>query len=134
MGFIFMATTNVALHGVNPADFGVASAMINTTQQIGGSLGTALLSTFAVSATSSYLIGHAASPTALGQALAVLKDPTQQASAAARLAANTASTHGYSIAFIWAAGFFVLAAVASVLLINAGKHEAEAPEPSMVVA
>jgi len=130
MGFIFMSTTNVALHGISPADSGVASAMVNTTQQIGGSLGTALLSTFALSATTSYLTSHAKSPAELGAAAMVKSDP-QHASAAARLAVNAASTHGYSVAFVWAAGFFALAAVLSVLLINADKHEAESAEPSM---
>ncbi len=113
MGFIFMSTTNVALHGVDAADSGVASAMVNTTQQIGGSLGTALLSTFAVSATVSYLAGHSTG------------------GAPDKLLLAAAQVHGYTIAFLWAAGFFAVATIASVLLINAGKHEAEAAEPAM---
>jgi len=104
MGFIFMSTTNVALHGVDAAD---------STQQIGGSLGTALLSTFAVSATVSYLAGHSTG------------------GAPDKLLLAAAQVHGYTIAFLWAAGFFAVATIASVLLINAGKHEAEAAEPAM---
>jgi EmrB/QacA subfamily drug resistance transporter len=133
MGFIFMSTTNVALHGINAADSGVASAMVNTTQQIGGSLGTALLSTFAVSATTSYVIGHATSPADVGATFGALADP-RHAGQAALQAAHIASTHGYSIAFIWAAGFFALAALASVLLINADKHDAESAEPAVAIA
>ncbi len=116
MGFIFMSTTNVALHGIDAADSGVASAMVNTTQQIGGSLGTALLSTFAVSAATSYLTSHATG------------------GAPSQIALATAQVHGYSIAFVWAAGFFALAAIASVLLINADAHDAESAEPGMAIA
>ncbi|MEJ7649923.1 MAG: MFS transporter [Nakamurella sp.] len=113
MGFIFMSTTNVALHGVASEDSGVASAMVNTTQQIGGALGTALLSTFAVSAGTTYLLSHSSG----GQ-----PSPVELAAA---------QVHGYGVAFIWGAVFFFIAAVASVLLINADKTEAAASEPGM---
>lgn len=113
MGFIFMSTTNVALHGIAAEDSGVGSAMINTTQQIGGALGTALLSTFAVSAATTYLVSHSTGgePTALDLA--------------------AAQVHGYGVAFTWGAVFFFIAAVVSVLLINADKTEAAAAEPGM---
>jgi len=120
MGFIFMSTTNVALHGVEPADSGVASAMVNTTQQIGGSLGTALLSTFAATAAGTYYSQH-------GAEMASGKDAAQHVQLAGLV-------HGYSVAFVWAAVFFAVATVASILLINADKHEAEAAEPGMAVA
>ena len=55
MGFIFMSTTNVALVGISNDDAGVASAVVNTTQQIGGSLGTALLSTVAFTSVANYI-------------------------------------------------------------------------------
>jgi len=111
MGFIFMSTTNVALVGVSKDDAGVASAMVNTTQQVGGSLGTALLSTFALTATTSYVTGHTAQ----------LRSATNKDAAAAIQTA--AAVHGYSVAFVVAASFFALATVASLLLINAGKNE-----------
>ncbi len=121
MGFIFMSTTNVALVGVSKDDAGVASAMVNTTQQVGGSLGTALLSTFALTATTSYIAGHAAELQAA---------PSAAAKAAIGAAAQV---HGYSVAFIVSACFFALATVASLLLINAGKNVVPA-EGAMIAA
>jgi len=119
MGFIFMASTNIALVGISKDDAGVASAMVNTTQQVGGSLGTALLSTFALTATTSYFTSHAAD-------LKAASSP-----AAAGLIQAAGAVHGYSVAFLWAAGFFALAAIASALLINAGKDEVPATEGAM---
>ena len=58
LGFAFVSLSSTALIGVADHDAGVASAMVNTTQQVGGSLGTALLNTFAASATASYLLAH----------------------------------------------------------------------------
>jgi hypothetical protein len=51
--------------GVAPAEAGVAAAMVNTSQQIGGSVGTALLSSIFASAVSGYLVSHRATPRAL---------------------------------------------------------------------
>ena len=114
MGFIFMSTTNVALVGISKDDAGVASAMVNTTQQVGGSLGTALLSTFALTATTTYLTSHAGE-------LAAAK--SKEAAGAIQAAG---AVHGYGVAFVWSASFFLLAAVASLLLVNAGKNEVPA--------
>jgi EmrB/QacA subfamily drug resistance transporter len=61
MGFVFVPLASVALVGVGGHDAGVASALVNTTQQVGGSLGTALLNTVAASATASYVTSHAVS-------------------------------------------------------------------------
>lgn len=58
LGFAFVSLSSTALIGVADHDAGIASAMVNTTQQVGGSLGTALLNTFATSATASYLVTH----------------------------------------------------------------------------
>ncbi len=60
MGFIFMSTTNVALVGVSHDDAGVASAVVQTAQQVGGSIGTALLNTIAATATVSFLVAEPA--------------------------------------------------------------------------
>jgi hypothetical protein len=69
--------------------------MVNTGQQIGGSIGTALLSTLAASAASSYTAAHRP---------------------AADLAAQ-AAVHGYTTAFTWSAAIFALGALASWLLL-----------------
>jgi hypothetical protein len=58
MGLVVSPAMNTATFGVPPADAGVASATANTQQQIGTSIGTALLNTLAVSATTRYLITH----------------------------------------------------------------------------
>jgi EmrB/QacA subfamily drug resistance transporter len=58
MGLIFSAAANTGTFGVAPRDAGVASASLNTGQQLGGAIGTALLNTIAASATTSYLASH----------------------------------------------------------------------------
>ena len=78
-----------ATYGVDPHDSGVASAMVNTMQQVGGSIGTALLSSIFASAVSSYAEGHAPGP---------------------RLATD-AAMHGYTVIFWVAAGVFVVGAL-----------------------
>jgi MFS family permease len=104
IGFVFPPATNIATLGVNPADAGAASAMANTAPQVGGSIGTALLSTLAASATSSYLTGTHAS---------------------ANLVAR-AAVHGYTTAFWWSAGIFAAGALITALLVR-GKIRDPAP-------
>ena len=60
MGMTFVPMSSTALVGVDPQDAGVASALVNTTQQVGGSLGTALLNTLAATAATTYLATHGA--------------------------------------------------------------------------
>ncbi|MET8629313.1 MFS transporter [Kitasatospora sp. NPDC004669] len=59
MGLIFGSAQNAATSGVQPHEAGVASAMVNTTQQIGGSIGTAVFSSLAATAVTSYIKDHA---------------------------------------------------------------------------
>jgi MFS family permease len=98
-GCIVAPAFNTATQGVDFKDAGVASAMVNTMQQVGGSIGTALLSTFAAHATSRYLHSHShgAISASLGRA---------------------AATHGYTTAFAVAAGVFLVAAVVCGSLIR----------------
>ena len=60
MGMTFVPMSSTALIGVDHKDAGVASALVNATQQVGGALGTALLNTVAATATASYLASHVA--------------------------------------------------------------------------
>jgi EmrB/QacA subfamily drug resistance transporter len=62
LGLIFSSAMNTATAGVDRRDAGVASAMVNTMQQIGGSIGTALLSTLSANAIAAYLTDHEPSP------------------------------------------------------------------------
>ncbi|WP_349814742.1 hypothetical protein [Curtobacterium sp. MCJR17_043] len=98
MGTIFSSAMNTATTGVARSDAGVASATVNTMQQIGGSIGTALLSTIFANVVENSLSGLTAAPTALQQAQATLD--------------------GYHAAFAISAGVLVVVAIASGLLIN----------------
>jgi EmrB/QacA subfamily drug resistance transporter len=68
LGLVFGCALNTATYGAGAADAGVASALVNTNQQVGGSIGTALLNTIAASALTSYVLAHGHSPLALAQA------------------------------------------------------------------
>ncbi len=65
-GMIFAPAINTATSGVARRDSGVASALVNTMQQVGGSIGTSALSTIALSATASYLISPPHQPAGTG--------------------------------------------------------------------
>jgi EmrB/QacA subfamily drug resistance transporter len=97
MGSIMPASMQTATLGVDRQDAGVASAMVNTSQQVGGSLGTALLNTLAATAASSYLADHTPVTAAVGEAAAV---------------------HSYATAYWWGAGFFALGAVLSAVVFR----------------
>jgi EmrB/QacA subfamily drug resistance transporter len=68
LGLVFGCALNTATYGSGAADAGVASALVNTNQQVGGSIGTALLNTLAASALTSYVLAHGRSPLTLAQA------------------------------------------------------------------
>jgi EmrB/QacA subfamily drug resistance transporter len=68
LGLVFGCALNTATYGTGAADAGVASALVNTNQQVGGSIGTALLNTLAASALASYVLTHGHGPLALAQA------------------------------------------------------------------
>jgi hypothetical protein len=106
LGLIFAPAIASATAHVEPRDAGAASALVNTTQQIGGSLGTALLNTIAVAVTLRAL--HHAPPTSA--------------------AASTAATlHGYAVAFWWAAGTFGVGALLAFFMLESGVS-ADEPE------
>src|SRR3954467_7778661 len=109
MGNIFAPGISSATYGVAPTDAGVASAMVTTMQQVGGSTGTALLrSTFPTRVTS----------------FAEGKPPSPQVAA-------DAAMHGYTVAFWVAAGVFACGAVVVGLLMRSIKIEADPPpEPT----
>jgi len=106
MGFIIAPAMNVATMGVRAADAGVASATVNTSQQIGGSIGIALLSSLATSAATRYLAGRPPTPAVRAQA----------------------ALHSYTTAFWWSAAIFAAGAVVCGLLLRSGKVQAPATE------
>jgi EmrB/QacA subfamily drug resistance transporter len=101
MGAVFVPAISTATSGVGPRDAGVASATANTSQQIGASLGVALLNTIAASATASYLLQH----------------PNGSAARAEGL------VHGYAVAAACATAIFLVAALQAGLLITTGRPQ-----------
>jgi EmrB/QacA subfamily drug resistance transporter len=70
LAFAFVPITIAALAGTKPQEAGLASGLINTSQQVGGAVGLALLSTIAVSTTEDELARGVAQPSALTEGLA----------------------------------------------------------------
>ncbi len=103
LGLAFPALSSTALIKVADRDSGVASALVNTTQQVGGSLGTALLNTVAASATAGFIVAHGRGSVAAG------------------------TVHGFAVAFAIGAGFLALAAIVSAVFVTA--HGDDLPTP-----
>jgi len=99
LGLAFPAFSSTALTRVQDRDAGVASALVNTTQQVGGSLGTALLNTVAATVTASYIVAN-------GPAMA-----------------KAGVVHGYSVAFALGAAMLAAGALVSALFITAPRPE-----------
>jgi EmrB/QacA subfamily drug resistance transporter len=105
MGHVFVPLSSTALLGVPQHDAGVASALVNTMQQVGGSLGVAFLNTIATNATVAFAASHGGvSPAAV--------------------------THGFTTAFTWSAGVFALATIVVATVIRANKSDL-APSPEL---
>ncbi len=113
-GLVFSTSMNNATLGVGPADAGVASAMVSASQQVGGSLGTALLSSIAASAATSFVSNAHAIPT--------------------RGLIAQAAVHGYTIGFAVAGGIFLAGAVIAGLLFERGRVADAPPAGELVVA
>jgi EmrB/QacA subfamily drug resistance transporter len=112
MGCIFAPAFSTATLGIDGSEAGVASAMVNTSQQVGGSVGTALLSTLFASAAASYATSHAGTPGL----------------------SNAAAIHGYTVAFSWAAGIFAVGLLSALLILPGRGEAAVAPaEPEVEV-
>ena len=101
LALFFIPSASTGLHNAGLHDAGVASAMINTSQQIGGSLGAALLNTVAISSATAFAKTH----TSLGAKAQVY-----------------AQVHGFTVAFKFGAGFLAVAAIVVLLMINIGKE------------
>jgi len=105
LGLVFPTASNTATARVDPAESGVASSLVNVGQQVGGSLGTALLNTIAVSATTAYVSSHHG----------------------ADLVAK-GTVYGYTVAFWWSAGIFAAGALVCGLLMP-GRQQPAPAEP-----
>jgi EmrB/QacA subfamily drug resistance transporter len=101
---VMVPAFSIGTLGVDRREAGAAAATVNTAQQIGGSLGTALLNTIAATATAGYLASHSsAADVILGL------------------------VHGYQVAAVWATAGLVLGALVALALINAGRPPAARP-------
>lgn len=100
MGLVFVPLSAVALFGVSGNDAGVASAVLNTSQQIGGSIGVAFLNTLAASATAVYALKNGVE----------LFDPNAQVA-------------GYHVTFIWSAAILGVAGLIWVLLVRMSRDD-----------
>jgi acyl dehydratase len=123
-GLIMAPSMSVATVGL-VADAGIASAMVNTSQQVGGSVGTSLLNTLGASAVTAYALANRSTATSV-----------------ATLRAQ-ATVHGYHVVFTCAAIFLVTGAVIAGLLLRRGAvaslaiaapgmEQAEQPDPVLV--
>ncbi|MEU7058988.1 MFS transporter [Streptomyces sp. NPDC046197] len=116
MGLTFMPVFATATAGVAPQDSGVTSATVNTSQQVGGSIGTALLNTIATTSSAAYITAH-------------LSGPADRARVVPE-----GVVHGYTVAIWWAAGVMLLAGLVAGLMVTAGPPgrgaaDAVLPEP-----
>lgn len=116
MGVVSLTLT--AVRGVQAQDTGIASALLNASQQIGVAFGLAILSTISVKATASRM------PDALGS----LYDARANAELQVADAAGEALIHGYSVALLAGAAALVLAAVVTAVLVNAKRGEVSPSE------
>jgi EmrB/QacA subfamily drug resistance transporter len=98
LGLVFGCALNSATYGAGAADAGVASALVNTNQQVGGSIGTALLNTLAASALTSYVLAHGPGPLVLAQA----------------------AVHSYIVGFWVSAAILAGSAVVTALVLASG--------------
>jgi sugar phosphate permease len=94
MPCIFAPSFATATLGVDRYEAGVASAMVNTCQQVGGAVGTAVLSTLFTSAVANYTSDHANTPGLAG----------------------AAEVHGYTVAFYVAGGMFAFGLLVAILV------------------
>jgi EmrB/QacA subfamily drug resistance transporter len=110
LGLAFVPMSSTALIGVAPHDAGVASAALNMSQQVGGSMGTALLNTIYATAAASYLVAHGNSAAAVVQS----------------------QVHGYAVGFWVSTALLAASAVVAFVLIQ-GRRD-QVPDPALVLA
>jgi hypothetical protein len=113
MGLSFVPLTLAAVSGVQPNEAGLASALLNTTQQVGGALGLAILSTIAFDTYKSKLTSIVSASHGV----------------VSRQAMNIATTHGYTTAFQVAAFIALAGLLVSAIVIRAPKALASYPSP-----
>jgi len=115
MAFVFIPASSTALMGVQPRDAGIASALLNTAQQVGGSVGLALLSTLSLAATNR-------SVDEIGTVSSTLADGT-----VVQVAGPESLVAGFHAGFMWGAALLALGLIAAAVFVRVRKHEFHAP-------
>ncbi|MCF8526881.1 MAG: MFS transporter [Candidatus Nanopelagicales bacterium] len=110
MGLIFVPLSAVSLYAVGDHDAGVASAVLNTSQQIGGSIGVAFLNTIAASTTAAFVAANAAT--------GLVQGPDGQP-----MPSPEALVAGFTRGFLWGAAILVVAGVIWVVLVTMTKQD-----------
>ncbi|OLZ74479.1 MFS transporter [Streptomyces sp. IMTB 2501] len=111
LGMVMPPAMQLATGGVAAEDAGVASATVNAMQQVGGSIGTALLNTLAASAATGYLSGR---------------------DATSKLVRAQATIESYTTAFWWSAGFFAAGTLIALVLYRRGVPQQDAEAAPVV--
>jgi hypothetical protein len=120
LGLAFVSVASTALFNVRPEDTGAASAVLTTSQQIGGSFGTAISNTIVVSSGSAFLV-------------AALKAHPSASASAKLLFMATAHVHGYDESFRFGALMLLLAAISFFALVNIDRHHLGQHDEAIVV-
>ncbi len=107
LGFSFVPVTIASLAGVERADAGVASGLVNTSRQIGGAIGLAGISTIAASAAASYANAHGVS-----------------------VASASATVSGFQTSFVVLGGLLVAAFVVAAVFLRPARARVEEVEPA----
>lgn len=118
MGLIFVPLSAVSLFAIGDHDAGVASAVLNTSQQIGGSIGVAFLNTIAASATTAFIAANATTGLVPGPNGDPIPSPE-------------ALVAGFNQGFIWGAGILVVAGLIWVVLVTMTKQDMAANDAPM---
>lgn len=122
LGALFGVCFNMATAGTGPETAGVASALVTTGQQVGGSIGTSLLNTIATSSAATYLAAHASAAYLARHASTIMATHVWR----------VAQVHSYDLAFYVAAGFIFLAGLGAAIVYPARRRPA--PVAMQVIA
>jgi predicted MFS family arabinose efflux permease len=128
LGLIFVPISLVALTRVANNDAGVASSLLNTGQQVGGSIGLAILGTVAWSAVANSIHSQAAAAAAAAKHASVHLSAAQQA-ALQKAMSNHAISVGFSKGYLVSAGIALLALIITVVAIRVKREDLAGVNP-----
>jgi len=129
MGLVFVPLTLTAVSGVEHHESGLASALLNTVQQVGGSLGLAALATIAATVTTN-AFAQADAVTAQAQAALAGAPGVQPPDPSLLAQLADASTEGYTTAFLIEAFMMLAALLITMVAINAPKQTVHEEQPA----